>query len=301
MSKKTKPFFSTTAEMVCLLRAKSFNEKREFYKSDDYVSVLISHSLNSFLSIMHKSFVLGFDGFNPMLPAGIYEYVVARTRYIDNLFSTLPAGTSHVFILGAGYDSRGFRFQETLKSCLVYECDHPDMQTHKRRLLENINIDYPANVKFVPIDFSNNSFDEWIKSLDLKPKNSCFFLLEGLTMYLSPQQMKSILHTVSQVAAGQCRLFFDYAYAEVIRGEYGGYNEAECIAEVRTVGEPWKFGIEKSALAEFLQPYRLAVVDEMTSRDIEHSQFTDQDGRCHGHVIDSVAWVLAQRINEAGL
>ncbi|WP_413725089.1 class I SAM-dependent methyltransferase [Sodalis sp. RH16] len=299
MTNKAKPFFSTTAEMVCLLRAKSFNEKREFFKSDDYVSVLISHSLNSFLSIMHKSFVLGFDGFNPMLPAGIYEYVVARTRYIDNLFCTLPAGTSRVFILGAGYDSRAFRFQEALKNCLVYECDHPDMQYNKRRLLKKINIDYPENVNFVPINFSDYSFAEWIQGIDLSIKDRCFFLLEGLTMYLAPQQMKSILHTISQVAAGQCRLFFDYAYAEVISGEYGSYNEAECIAEVRTVGEPWRFGIEKDTLAVFLQPYRLKVLDEMTSRDMELNQFTDRDGVCHGNVMNSVAWVLAERINEA--
>ncbi len=298
MTKKTKPFFSTTAEMVCHLRAKSFNEKREFYKSDDYVSVLISHSLDSLLSVMHKSFVMGFDGVNPMLPAGLYEFIVARTRYVDYLFSTLLAGTSHVFILGAGFDSRGFRFQQTLKNCLVYECDHPDMQNNKRQLMRKINIEYPDNVKFVPINLSDGSFAEWIQGIDLSSKNSCFFLLEGLTMYLSPQKIKSILHTISQIAAGQCRLFFDYAYAEVIRGEYGGYNEAKCVAEARSVGEPWKFGIEKGSLAEFLPDYRLAVQEEQASRDMERGQFTDQDGKCHGQVINSVAWALAERIEE---
>jgi methyltransferase (TIGR00027 family) len=294
MTQKTKPFFSTTAEMVCLLRAKSFNEKREFYKSDDYISVLISHQLNSFLSILHKSFVLGFEDFNPMLPTGIYEYIVARTRFIDNLFATLPPETTHVFILGAGYDSRAFRFQEELKHCLVYECDHPDMQGSKRSLLEKIQIDYPANASLVPLNFSDGSFAAWIQSIDLSAEDSCFFLLEGLLMYLAPQQVEHIFNAIGQITAGQCRVFFDYAYAALIRGESGGYNEAKCIAEVKTVGEPWKFGIEQGALAEFLQAYRLAVREELTSREIELTQFTDENGKCHGAVIDSMAWVLAE-------
>ncbi|QWA09415.1 class I SAM-dependent methyltransferase [Sodalis ligni] len=282
--------------MVCLLRAKSFNEKREFYKSDDYISVLISHQLNSFLSILHKSFVLGFDDFNPMLPAGIYEYIVARTRFIDDLFATLPPETTHVFILGAGYDSRAFRFQAQLKHCLVYECDHPDMQASKRHLLEKSDIDYPPNASFVPLDFSDGSFAKWIQHLDLSSKDRCFFLLEGLLMYLAPPQVDHIFNAIGQLKAGQCRVFFDYAYAALTREESGGYHEAQCIAEVKTVGEPWKFGIEQGALAEFLQTYRLTVLEELTSREIERSKFTDENGKCHGAVMDSMAWVLAEGI-----
>ncbi|XBS68590.1 class I SAM-dependent methyltransferase [Acerihabitans sp. KWT182] len=175
MNTKPKPFVSTTAEMVCLLRAKSFNEKRAGYKSDDYVAVLISRALNSLPSLLHKSFVLGFEGFSPMLPSGIYEYIVARTRFVDSLFDALPADTTHVFILGAGYDSRAYRFQRELSRCVVYECDHPDMQHNKRQLLEKINIDYPVNVNFIPMDFSDDDFSMWLESLDLTSQDSCFF------------------------------------------------------------------------------------------------------------------------------
>ncbi len=296
MIRKTKPFFSTTAETVCLLRAKSFDEKREFFKSDDYVSVLISRALNSFQSIMLKSFVSGLDNFNFILPSGLYEYIVARTRYIDTLFANIPGDTSHIFILGAGYDSRAFRFQSELKNCLVFECDHPDMQNHKRHLLKKINIDYPVNAKFIPIDFADNSFEELIKGLELSEKDHCFFLLEGLLMYLAPQQAENILKTISHVAAGRCRIFFDYAYAGVIRGEHGGYNTAKCMAEVSTVGEAWKFGIEKGTLADYLKTYQFAVLEELFARDMERTLFTDRDGICHGSIIDSSAWVLAERV-----
>ncbi|XBS68591.1 hypothetical protein ABK905_18280 [Acerihabitans sp. KWT182] len=111
-------------------------------------------------------------------------------------------------------------------------------------------------------------------------------------MYLTPQRAKRVLEAVSGVSAGRCRLFFDYAYAEVIRGE-GGVETKICTAEVKVAGEPWQFGIEKGGLAEFLQQYRFLVLKEWVDRNL----LTDRDGGCQGNVFDSVSWALAERVN----
>ena len=39
-------------------------------------------------------------------------------------------------ILGAGYDSRAFRFENELGGVKVFELDHPGTQARKKQLLE---------------------------------------------------------------------------------------------------------------------------------------------------------------------
>lgn len=292
MKSKNKSFSSSTAEIVCLLRAKSFNERREYYKSDDYISVLISNTPGSLPSMVHGAFIPGLSGFAPMLPAGIYEFIIARTRYVDKVFQTLPADTNRVFILGAGYDSRGFRFRHELEPCRVYECDHPDMQKKKKKLLKKMEIDFPDNVGFIPIDFSDTSFDEFISTLNIKNNDSCFFLLEGLLMYLPPQRVERILRSISAIECRRCRLFFDYVHAGAIRGEDNDNSTAE---KVKALGEPWRFGIEPGEIGGFLRDYGFTLREHLTARDMELAFFTDARGQCHGQVMGSVALALAER------
>lgn len=295
MKKKIKPFISSTAEAVCLLRAKSFNEKRDFYKSDDYIAVLTGQSLKSSLSLMHHAFTLAFNDLLPMMPSGIYEYIVARTRYLDNLFATMMSDFSRVFILGAGFDSRAWRFQQQLKNCLVYECDHPDMQKKKQQLLQKIDIGIPANISFVPIDFSDDSFADFIESLAIAKNEKCFFMLEGLLMYLTPPQADQLMQTINQLGGDQYFIFFDYAYTEVIQGKAVDNSAAKCYEYLKMIGEAWQFGIERGRIGDYLAPYQLEICEELTAHDMERMFFTGQDNRCHGKVMDATAWIVAEK------
>jgi len=295
MKQKVKPFISSAAEAVCLLRAKSFNEKRDFYKSDDFIAVLIGQSLKSSLSLKHHAFTLAFNDLLPMLPSGIYEYIVARTRYIDNLFETVMNDVSRVFILGAGFDSRAWRFQQQLQNCLVYECDHPDMQMKKRHMLQKIDIGIPANFSFIPIDFSNDSFADFIKTLAIVKNEKCVFILEGLLMYLTPPQADQLMQTIKQSGSEHCVIFFDYAYYEVIQDKAADHSAAKCYEYLKVLGETWRFGIERGAIRNYLQHYQLGLCEELTARDMQKIFFTDDNGQCHGKVMDATAWVLAER------
>ena len=48
-----------------------------------------------------------------MFPAGIYEYVCARTKVMDAAFlDALEAHFTQIVLLGAGFDTRALRFAE---------------------------------------------------------------------------------------------------------------------------------------------------------------------------------------------
>ena len=85
--------------------------------------------------------------------------IVARERYIDDyLQSCIDDGLEQLVILGAGYDSRAYRF-EKLKRVKVFEVDHPATQRVKVARLKEALGELPENVVFVPIDFTKETLE----------------------------------------------------------------------------------------------------------------------------------------------
>ena len=78
---------------------------------------------------------------------GHHYYVIARTRYFDDLLEQrLAAGAEQLVILGAGYDSRPYRFADRLAGVQVFEVDHPATSTAKQAKVCALFGKIPANV-----------------------------------------------------------------------------------------------------------------------------------------------------------
>ena len=103
---------SRTAEFTCMTRAASFYEKRSMYKSNDYIAPkLLPKFMVQFIQIgtLRKFFTNKF-------PSGMYEYVIARTKFIDSVFQkAISKEFDQMLIFGAGFDSRGIRFADLNK------------------------------------------------------------------------------------------------------------------------------------------------------------------------------------------
>src|SRR6185437_8206427 len=93
---------------------------------------------------------------------GMREQVRLRTRHIDDVVREgLAAGLSQVLLLGAGFDSRGYRMPEiAARGARVFEVDTAAQLERKKRLLAEAGVKVPAHVAFVPCDFHETSLDE---------------------------------------------------------------------------------------------------------------------------------------------
>ena len=64
---------------------------------------------------------------------GAADSLVVRTRYIDDyLEKCIDDGIEQLVILGAGYDSRAYRFKRLRGKVKVFEVDHPATQKHAK-------------------------------------------------------------------------------------------------------------------------------------------------------------------------
>jgi methyltransferase (TIGR00027 family) len=88
---------------------------------------------------------------------GDLGFIAARCRYMDDVLSEeLDQGIQQLGILGAGYDSRAYRFDRLKNGVKVFEVDHPATQKNKLKHLERIlgSGGLPGYVTFVPVDFT---------------------------------------------------------------------------------------------------------------------------------------------------
>ncbi|HUH98117.1 MAG TPA: class I SAM-dependent methyltransferase, partial [Anaerolineales bacterium] len=90
---------SRTADITCGLRAASSMESNPLYRSDDWVAkMLLPRKLQLLFRFPPaRKLLIRLIG-----PVGIYEWVIARTRYIDAVFARAASGGfSQVLLLGA--------------------------------------------------------------------------------------------------------------------------------------------------------------------------------------------------------
>ena len=99
-------------------------------RSDDDIPLIVMNSIIKFLirlPILKKRMISG-------IPSGMYEYVIARTKYIDETVKeALRDETEQILILGAGFDSRGFVSHEMANNARMFEFDAPATQDAKIR------------------------------------------------------------------------------------------------------------------------------------------------------------------------
>jgi len=273
---------SRTAEWTCLCRAISSLEKNRYYKSDDRIALSL---LPGFL---RQLFRIPFTGrlFLMAAPAkGIYEYVIARTKYIDTVFrQAISNQIPQILIFGAGFDTRALRFQKEARQTRIFELDAPATQEakigqHRKRALV-----IPPNVIFVPIDFDRESLPVKLSQTGFNSDEGSLVILEGVLMYLQPRSVDQTLQTIQELTAAGSEIVFDYIHASVLRHEnlYYGGNGMEGSTE--KAGERWHFGIENGQVDQFLSRYGFELLDHKDARGLEELYFTDPSGRTVGRV-----------------
>lgn len=200
---------SQTAEGVCLFRAmERQREVAERILDDPFAEHFLSPAGRATLGAFRMTGALG--RFAQQLAPGVSTFVVSRHRFIDDaLAAALEEDVEQVVLLGAGYDSRGYRFADRLAGRPVFELDFPATSQAKRRAVARGS--FPAtNVKHVPIDFLEERIDERLVAAGFKAGARSFFVWEGVSMYLTRDAVKRTLEAVRTLAAPGSELAMDF-------------------------------------------------------------------------------------------
>ena len=229
-------------------------------------------------------------------PKGLYNYVIARTRYVDDVFQrALAERFRQILIFGAGFDTRALRFQHESRNSRIFELDVQATQSAKISQYHKRNLAVPANLTFIPIDFDKESLPDKLNGAGFQKRVRSLFVLEGLLMYLQPESVAATFRTIQEYGGEDSWVVFDYVYASALRGEKLYYGESEVMASVTQAGEGWYFGIERGELEQFLSSYGLRPIDEKDAQALEKTYFTDASGRIVARVNGAHSLVTAEK------
>ena len=192
--------------------------------------------------------------------------VHVRTRHIDDVLSqSLETGIGQVVILGAGLDSRAYRFGD-LRTLRVFELDLPRTQAYKKKRVREVFGELPGHVTYVPIDFAQQSLDEVLDIAGYDRKKKTLFIWEGVTMYIPESAVDATLRAVVRIAAPGSQIVFDYFLESALQARASALQEIA--KNVAAVGEPFVFGVPGQDGSAFVQARGLRVVSDFGSGDL---------------------------------
>lgn len=273
---------SESAATVALCRALATYEEREEIRGPD---ILAEHFLaadvrQSIGAPAPRAYVLKL-----LAKSGSYEYFIARTAWLDSeVRSALDLNLPQIVFLGAGYDSRAYRFQGLIRDTRLFELDSAVTQRRKRSCIEQAGIPTPEQLTFAPIDFTKQSLSQALGAAGFDEGKKTLFVWEGVTYYLPAEAIDRTLGFVRRHTAAGSVVCFDYmADAPDMRERYG---VRESLDAMRTMyrSEPVQFRIQEGAIESFLAERGFRLTEHLTTEEMEKRFLTLRDGSLAGRI-----------------
>jgi methyltransferase (TIGR00027 family) len=199
-----------------------------------------------------------------------------------------------IVLLGAGYDSRAYRFAKSNQGTRIFELDALPTQDRKRKSLQAAHIHIPPEIRFIPIDFLTESLGDALEKAGYIKQERTLFLWEGVSYYLNQKSVKETLDFVGH-SPGDSVIAFDYTIPiskKNVNSLYGAREFTKSMKEHHP-SESFMFYIDNGKIESFLAECNLQMVEYLDNEAIEQKYLTDEKGDLLGRVTGNFRLVCA--------
>jgi methyltransferase (TIGR00027 family) len=272
-----------SAELLGLTRAIGFYD--EGAQNPDHIAKnFLSFKANLLFWFMRVLQKISYNTLERSYP-GFYWYCQVRTKHIDAVLEeSIAVGIEQFVILGAGYDSRPYRFKDKLKGVRIFELDFPGTLFRKKQQLIKLYNSLPDYVTYVPIDFNSQAIRDVLFNSGYDPEKKTFFIWEGVSYYLPKKSVDSVFEFIARNSAPGSFVVFDYVLSSFIKGDYSTYGSRKLAESWEKIGEPGLSGIEDGATDTFLKERGLNIISDLGAGELERAYAASQDGTQLGRI-----------------
>lgn len=226
---------------------------------------------------------------------GMYEFMIARTAYFDSIVKlALVGNVPQIVFLGAGYDSRSFRFRDLIGDTRIFELDMPETQRHKQELLNRAGIPIPEQLTFVPVDFRTGSFGGKLRRAGFDSAWEALFVWEGVTYYLPAKAVGHTLKAIKDDSLPGSTVCFDYASHSPEKLMDDRVTKLRDSMKSNYPGEPTCFTLQDGEIESFLAKRGCRIVEHLASEEMEARYLNLPDRSLAGIVPRVFSFVWAQ-------
>jgi methyltransferase (TIGR00027 family) len=268
---------STTSILTTTLRAIGAKNPEPALRNPDYLAIRFLGPRERAILADYPMDALDVDFRHaiqrlPEQDRGSVTTMFIRTRYFDDLLDeALRDGARQVIILGAGFDSRGYRFGDRLRHTRFIEVDYGPTQEYKKRRVQEIFGTLPKRVQYVPMDFTKDSLLAQLRTGGYSEEEKSLYIWEGITMYIPDKSIQETLRFVREHSAPGSTIGFDYVLSSDSR-----VNNAK--SRFARWGEPWVFGFPGKSAVEYVRHEGLTAVSDVSMGDLEAKYVQRREG-----------------------
>jgi methyltransferase (TIGR00027 family) len=132
--------------------------------------------------------------------ASFWKRIVLRTRFFDDvLLEAAGRGLRQFVLLAAGFDTRAYRL-DWPPGVRMFELDLPGVVRYKRRVLRARAAQSRCELHHVSADLRDN-WPDALPAAGYEPELPTAWLLEGLLIYLSADEVERVLGAVTRLAS----------------------------------------------------------------------------------------------------
>jgi len=271
---------SETAVAVASLRALSnYEPDPSFRCNDEYAQIFLPQEKRIALQNSQVR-----EAIKKTIPKGMYEYVISRTKYFDRVFTqAVKEHVGQIAFLGAGFDSRPYRFRDLLENTKIFEVDTRATQEYKKTLLAEKGVSF-KNVEYVCHNFEDGSLFDLLEKHGYKPVEKTLFLWEGVTFYLTKEAVLNMLAGVRHHSAARSTICFDFQTMK----------STEELIQTGLKEESIKFGIDEGKTDEFVSCNGYRIIEHLNAQAIEQQFMKTGSGDPFGTIAPIMNFILIE-------
>jgi methyltransferase (TIGR00027 family) len=192
-----------------------------------------------------------YEAFDWMMP-GQFEAFAHRKAFCERqVREGIAAGATQILVLGAGYDTLGWRLAPEFPEVGFFEIDHPATARLKVKGIDNLGP--RENLHVIQADLGERRLEDVLAASE--PWDSTaqsVVVAEGLTQYLTPSAVQDLFVQCGAVVGVGSRIAFTYVgTGDDDRPDVGRWTGL-ILRLLKTSGEPWLWSIRPAELSAFL-------------------------------------------------
>ena len=187
-----------------------------------------------------------------MMP-GQFEAFAHRKAFCEHqVREGIGAGATQVLVLGAGYDTLGWRLAPEFPGVGFFEIDHPD--TARLKAIGIAELGQRGNLHLIQEDLGERRLVEVLTANQSWDRTApSVVVAEGLLMYLPPAAPLDLFGQCAEIAGAGSRFAFTYIGAGADGRPDAGRWTGLLLWILKAIGEPWLWCIRPMELSGFLE------------------------------------------------
>ncbi len=210
-----------------------------------------------------------YEAFDWMMP-GQFEAFGYRKAFCEHLIKDgIDAGAKQILVLGAGYDTMGWRLAPEFPGVNFFEIDHPATASLKAKGIETLG--QRNNLHLIAEDLSKRKLVDVLKANEPWDKRAqTVIIAEGLLMYLSPEAVIDLFKQCAEITGTGSRIAFTYICSGADGRPDIGRWTGLVLWTLKVTGEPWLWSIQSDELDQFLEETGWTNAPELVGSNNKH-------------------------------